>query len=230
MKKVLYCSLAVTALLCGLAWAVHGSNPRPTFENGKLMKVSPTHIQLGNPHDSDLKGPGASIDNHPTGISFYQRDWMRGNLGAVEFVHGKHSFVIDNVLSVLGVADKDLPGGIYDWNISFGVSPEQADTHEAALARMMKLLSELRASGWTRYIGTGHPRLTGKQAWGYRKVNSAYSLDSSYNWKALLPVELKEYHADRLKAEAALEAQGDTIDTAYQDPPINALQGSPANP
>ncbi len=55
--------------------------------------------------------------------------------------------MIDNVLSVLGFADKNLPEGIYKWSIDFGVSPEQADTHEAALARVMKLLSELRARG-----------------------------------------------------------------------------------
>lgn len=160
---------------------------------------------------------------------------------------------------------------------------------------MIKLFSELRTSGWVRYIDTNDPRLTGKQAWDYSKVSSIYSLDSSYtptleewaaavkkmphwkfyadgvyldvslsetnmggfvgkttyllsidikneydfygvgyfpgdaekmhNWKALLPAELQKYHADRLKTEAALKAQGYTIDTAYQDPPIRALQG-----
>ncbi|WP_321884767.1 hypothetical protein [Paraburkholderia bannensis] len=44
------------------------------------------------------------------------------------------------------------------------------------------------------------------------------------NWKALLPAELKKYHADRLKAEIALIARDYTIDTDYQDPAIKALQ------
>ncbi len=165
MKKILYISLIVGALLSGITLAVHDSVQHPTLNKDKRMNASPTHIRLGDPRDSELNGPGASVDKHPTGISFYQRNWMRGNLGTVEFVHGKYSFVIDNVLSVLGVADKDRSDGIYDWNISFGVSPEQADTHEAALARVMKLLSELRARGWVRYISIGHPRLTGKQVW-----------------------------------------------------------------
>lgn len=147
-------------------------------------------IELGDPKGSDLDGPGSSTDNHPSGITFYQREWQRGSLGTVEFVHGKHSFTIDNVLSVLGTDDRDVPEGIYDWSISFGVSPEQADTHEAALARMTKLFSNLRARGWARYIGANHPRLIGQQAWNYIKANPVYSLDSSYTptideWKAI---------------------------------------------
>ncbi len=178
MKKTIYYSLAVIAILCGIAWTVRGSIPRLTVENSKIMKTSPTRIQLGNPKDSDLNGPGASIDKHPTGINFYQRDWMRGNLGTVEFMHGKYSFMIDNVLSVLGVADNKLPDGVYEWNISFGVSPEQADTHEAALARMLKLLIRAaRPGAGLVTLASYHPRLTGKQAWDYMKINSAYSLD-----------------------------------------------------
>lgn len=264
------------------------------------MNVSPTLIRLGSPKDSDLNGLGSSIDNHPSGAKFYQREWMRGNLGNVEFVHGKGSFLLDNVLSVLAFADKDVPEGIYEWSVSFGVSPEQADTHEAARARVMKLLEQLRAAGWKRYIDTSMPRLTGRQAWNYLKTESSYSLDSSYtpsveewkialkdmpqwifnsdseylevsvmesnvggivgkttylltvdvkseyafyglgyfpgnaekihNWKALLPAELNKYHAMRLKTETALQAQGYTIDTTYQDPPVRALQASPASP
>ena len=44
------------------------------------------------------------------------------------------------------------------------------------------------------------------------------------NWKALLPAELQKYHAKRIATEAALKGQGYTIDTAYQDPPIQALK------
>ncbi len=51
MKKTLYCFLAAGALLCGLALAVRNSNPRLIVESGKLMKTSPTRIQLGDPKD-----------------------------------------------------------------------------------------------------------------------------------------------------------------------------------
>ena len=154
------------------------------------MKSSPMRIRLGDPKGSDLGGRGSSTDNHPSGLKFYQRSWERGSLGTVEFVHGKHSFMIDNVLSVLGMDDRDAPEGISDWNINFGVSPEQADTHEAALARMTKLFSDLRARGWVRFIQSSQPRLTGQQAWNYIGTNPVYSLDSSYmptidQWKAM---------------------------------------------
>ncbi len=163
MKKAFYFALVIGALLFSVVLAVYGSDPRPTPDNGNRMNTSPTRIRLGNPKDSDLNGPGASVDNHPTGISFYQRNWRRGNLGTVELVHGRHNFVVDNALSVLDSAIKTSRKESINGNISFGVSPEQADTHEAALARVMRLLADLRARGWARYIGTNHPRLTGKQ-------------------------------------------------------------------
>ncbi len=54
----------------------------------------------------------------------------------------------------------------------------------------------------------------------------AADAEKIHNWKKLIPAELQDYHADRVKIEAAPEAQGDTIDTTYQDPPIKALQQS----
>lgn len=88
--------------------------------------------------------------------------------------------MIDNVLSTLGFADKDVPDGIYQWSISFGVSPEQADTHEAARARVMNFLAQLRAEGWKRYIDVCDPRLSNRAAWQHFLSDSTYSLDSTY--------------------------------------------------
>ncbi|MGN6083507.1 hypothetical protein [Trinickia sp.] len=189
MKKYLYVSLTLAILVACAASTARPLPSNPTIGSSNNMKSSPMRIRLGDPKDSDLKGPGSSTDNHPSGMKFYQREWERGSLGTVEFMHGKHSFKIDNVLSVLGTDDQDVSEGIYDWSINFGVSSEQADTPEAALARMMKLFSDLRKNGWIRYIKTNHPRLTGQQTFDYIKINSIYSLDPNYTptiaeWKA----------------------------------------------
>jgi hypothetical protein len=291
------CALALLFVCGALMVRYYGS--ASTVGKASSAIALATQLRLGDPKNSDLDGPGSSIDNHPSGIVFYQREWRRGSLGIVEFLHGKHSFKVDNVLSVLGVDDRMLPDGIYQWEINFGVSPEQSDTHEAALSRMVRLLSDLKAKGWARYIGVNDPRLAGKDAWHYFSTNSEYSLDAAYvpkidewkavvkempqwnffadgvyldvslmesnmggfvgkatylisikvrseyafyglgffpgdaekihHWKTLLPAELQKYHADRLKVEAALKAQGYTIDTTYQDPPIKALQESSKN-
>ena len=191
MKTILSLILTLGVLVCGAALAVRYLPSHSTLGNDNDMKSSLMRIRLGAPKGSDLGGQGSSTDNHPSGMKFYQRSWERGSLGTVEFMHGKHSFTIDNVLSVLGMDDQDVPEGIYQWNINFGVSPEQADTHEAALARMMKLFSDLRARGWVRYIQSSLPRLSGQQAWNYLGVQSTYSLDPSYTstiaeWKAAL--------------------------------------------
>jgi hypothetical protein len=50
--------------------------------------------------------------------------------------------------------------------------------------------------------------------------------DQMRDWKALLPAELKRYHAIRMKTEAELKTQGYSIDTTYQDPAIRALASS----
>ncbi|SPB12993.1 hypothetical protein NOV72_00293 [Caballeronia novacaledonica] len=171
-------------------------------------------IRLGKPQLSDLNGSGSSIDNHPTGATFYQQVWQQGALGTVEFAHGPHSFVVENVLSILGSADKDVPEGIYDWNINFGVSPEEADTHEAARDRVMRFLSQLRAAGWKRYISTNRPRLGGKQAWQYNSLSSVdgiYSLDSTYiptieEWKSAVKNRPKwVFEADGVYLEVVVD-------------------------
>ncbi|CAB3726134.1 hypothetical protein LMG24076_05070 [Trinickia soli] len=189
MKTILSLILTLGVLVCGAALAVRYLPSHSTLGHDNDMKSSLMRIRLGDPKGSDLGGQGSSTDNHPSGMKFYQRSWERGSLGTVEFVHGKHSFTIDNVLSVLGMDDQDVPEGIYQWNINFGVSPEQADTHEAALARMIKLFSDLRARGWVRYIDIGDPRLTGKEAWDRLAIDSVYSLDPNYTptineWKS----------------------------------------------
>ncbi|GJH20868.1 hypothetical protein CBA19CS22_30020 [Caballeronia novacaledonica] len=194
MKKIFILVLLLTSILLGTWAAVQPSNGQPTSKHNKYMPSPRTLIRLGNPQLSDLNGPGSSVENHPTGTTFYQHTWTRGNLGTVEFAHVPNNFVVDNVLSVLGFADKDVPEGIYDWSVSFGVSPEQADTHEAARDRVMSLLAQLRAAGWKRYIDVGDPRLTGKQAWLYGvspKALGIYSFDSTYTptmeeWKSVL--------------------------------------------
>jgi hypothetical protein len=290
-------SLFVGGLVICIAAAVHFVVfSTPSFQSND-MQPNVTLVQLGDPKGSDLNGPGASVDNHPAGATFYQREWTRGNLGTVEYVQGNHSFVIHHVLGAMGSADKDVPEGIYAWNISFGISDEQADAHQQARDRTMAFLATLRSAGWKRYIDLEDPRLNGKEAWNYaasRAANWMYSLDSTYtptmdewikakgqspkwdfhadgahlrfsvmesnmggfvgkstylltldieneyafyatgyfpgdaekihNWKTLLPAELEKYHAMRIKTEAVLKAQGFTIDTTYQDPPIKALQ------
>jgi hypothetical protein len=294
MSKAPYLMLICGVFIASTPVFAQDRNPVSSRDIRAQTNSSPVILRLGEPLASDFDAPGASIDRHPTGAEFYQHEWMRGNLGFVQIADGKLGFPIDNVLSAIGMADKEVPGGIYEWSINAGVSPEQSDTPEAALNRVVKLLALIRERGWKRYISVDDPRLTGKEAWAYAKDNSEYSLDSAYtpnldewksmtkampqwvfqadgnylkvsisesnmggfadkatylitvslknefafyglgffpgdvkkidNWKALLPAELKKYHADRVKAETALKAHSYTIDTSYQDPAIKALQ------
>ena len=112
MKKTRFLSLIATLLLAAVAMAAYVWKPGPMPDNGRAANL-PTSIRLGEPKDSDFSGWGASVDNHPSGMRFYERDWVRGNPGVVEIEHGKYSFVIDIVLSATGVSDADIPGGVF---------------------------------------------------------------------------------------------------------------------
>ncbi|MFM0243265.1 hypothetical protein, partial [Paraburkholderia phytofirmans] len=212
MRIVLSKTLILGAFLFGVLMVAHNRCLPSSFPDGHTMSQSPTLIRLGKPQNSDLNGPGSSIDDHPTGARFYQREWTRGHLGTVEFVDNNRSLMIDNVLSILAFADKDVPEGIYKWNISFGVSSEQADTHEAARDRVLKLLAQLRSLGWNRYIDVGDPRLRGRAAWLYGSSFpvAIYSLDSEYaptqeEWNAMLRHDPRWiFYADGVYLEISL--------------------------
>ncbi len=116
-------------------------------------------------------------------MNFYQKEFPSDSHGTVEFAHGAHSFKVDNALSAIGTEDVDVSGGIFEWDITFSPTGQQADTPETARNRIMQFLSTLRAAGWKRYIDVDRPRLDGRQAWQYGTTGSAagdYSLDSTY--------------------------------------------------
>lgn len=183
-RRWLYAWLSVGTLAIGIASVAYFlKSGFPSYKDSNMQSTI-TLLRLGDPNRSDLKGSGASIDNHPSGAIFYQREWARGDLGTIEYAQEKNSFIVPNVLGTIGFADKDLPQeGIYNWDISFGVSAEQADVHQIARDRVMAFLAELRNAGWKRFVPTHRPRLSGRQAWLYAASDSVdwtYSLDSTY--------------------------------------------------
>jgi hypothetical protein len=182
-KKLAYFSVCLGAIAICIAAATHFLNFSSLSSKGTNMPPTLTLVRLGDPKGSDLAGVGSSVDNHPTGAMFYQREWTGGKLGVVEYEQGKHSFTVENVLGAIGFADKDEPEGIYSWDISFGVSAEQAETHQFSRDRVMAFLANLRAAGWKRFIEPHRPRINGRQAWNYAAspaVDWIYSLDSTY--------------------------------------------------
>lgn len=157
------------------------------------MIDSTSMIRLGDPSLSSLDGPGKSVDRHPAGLNFYQKEFGTDSAGTVEFMNGSNSFTVHHVLSILGTEDMDVPVGIFDWTIFFGVSENQVDTPQAARDSLMRFFAMLRAAGWKRYIDVEQPRLGGQQAWHYnttRESAGIYSLDSAYvptleEWSAM---------------------------------------------
>ncbi|WP_321818358.1 MULTISPECIES: hypothetical protein [unclassified Paraburkholderia] len=265
------------------------------------MNESAATLQFGAPGLSRVDG--LNTDNHPAGVSFYESQFTQADHKRVTFEAGKHSFQVDKVISLMGIADNRVPGGIYEWQITSTFSDNQVESPEVARDGMMQLLARLHAAGWRRFIDSGSPRLTGEQAWHYGTSadgKGVYPLDPSYkpdldewsagedsmpswtlyangtyievslqasgmagvagkktylvnidvkneyafyalgyfpgdsekmrHWEKFIPAVLAKAHAKRLATEATLKAQGYTIDSNYEDPPIRALEEAAGRP
>ncbi|NIE66061.1 hypothetical protein [Burkholderia sp. Ax-1719] len=291
--------IATLAITAGVALAIcfAKTNSLPTSK----MSESAVTLQLGDPSLSKITG--LKTDNHPTGMDFYEADFSQADHQTITIESGKNSFQVNNVISLMGAADKDVPGGIFEWKSTSTFSDKQVESPEVARDGMMQILARLEAAGWRRFIDNESPRLTGEQAWHYgtsAEGKGVYPLDPSYkpdleewragedsmpswtlyangtyieislqasgmagvagkktylvnidvkneyafyalgyfpgdsekmrHWEKYIPAVLAKAHAKRLATEATLKAQGYTIDTTYEDPPIKALQDAAGKP
>jgi hypothetical protein len=300
MRIRITCKIVATVVIAAGAIAVLCFAKTISLSSSQMNESAAT-LQFGAPGLSRVDG--LNSDNHPTGVSFYEGHFTQADHKGVTFEAGKHSFQVDNVISLMGIADNRVPGGIYEWDITSTFSDKQVESPEVARDGMMQLLARLQAAGWRRFIYSGSPRLTGEQAWNYgtsAEGKGVYPLDPSYkpdleewragedsmpswtlyangtyieislqasgmagvagkktylvtidvkneygfyapgyfpgdpekmrHWEKYIPAVLAKAHAKRLATEATLKAQGYTIDTTYEDPPIKALQDAAGKP
>jgi len=182
MKRTILVIFCVLCAVSAAVWRV-GHNGNSFLNSDKSMIGSTSIIRLGDPTLSNLDGAGKSVDRHPVGLNFYQKEFSTNNPGKAEFIHGQYSFSVDHVLSLIGTEDREVPGGIFEWSINFGLSDNQVDAPDVARDGLTRFFAKLRAAGWKRNIDVDQPRLNGQQAWYYGTtgdVAGIYSLDSTY--------------------------------------------------
>jgi len=131
------------------------------------------------------------IDKQPAGMSFHEKDWDDDSLGTVELIHGKHSFIINNVMSLTGSEDLDFQqNGIDNFRIKAGITKPELIGHTEALTLVHDIFKDLLSRGWKPLTENYDPRLQGRESYEYLASNIIYSPDPSYllsldEWMAL---------------------------------------------
>lgn len=144
-------------------------------------------IKLGiQPHDfiqSNGLDAKKNVNEQPAGMNFYQHRWPSENRGSVFFEHGKYSFQLVNVLSVMGVENLDYPDkGLYEFSINAGGAPQSLDFHDAIRKRFLTFLQELKEKGWGSYLYYSDPRLLPDDAIKYVLTeDSFYAIPLGYS-------------------------------------------------
>ena len=116
------------------------------------------------------------------GASFYSIDWNPPQKGIVTFEHGKHTFVIENVLGLIGYQSADFSEeGVLQFDITTGITGPDGIAHDEARQQMFAILQRISQAGWKVFIQRDDPRLRGKDALDYvLTTSSASSLDATY--------------------------------------------------
>lgn len=156
-----------------------------TQQKATLMPQQVTLI-IGEQGDSLFKRyPNIlRIDRQPAGLDFYQIDWDKRPRGIVTVAHGKHSFMIEDVLGIMGVYNHDTSSeGITDFEIKSGMSepPPSLIPHDQARLKTYAILQNILHAGWQPFIWRDEPRLKGKIRQDYvLHDQSADGLDPNY--------------------------------------------------
>ncbi|TCV90686.1 hypothetical protein [Sulfurirhabdus autotrophica] len=122
------------------------------------------------------------IQHQPAGVNFYDVDWKQATPGSVTIEHGKYSFVIENVMSVMAGQDlgDEANEGLTEFSINAGITAPDRIPHDEARLKMYAILQQIVQAGWQMNITRSMPRLRGKDALDYQLVDDYTSLDASY--------------------------------------------------
>ena len=144
-------------------------------------------VKLGIQPDEYIKlnglDPKSNIDEQPAGLNFYEKDWPSDSRGKVYVDHEKHSFILKNMLTAVGVENVSFPErGIKSYNLNGGGASQSLDFHDAIRKRFLLFLQELKEKQWEPYIYFSDPRLPESEAVRYLlEEDDYYTIPLSYS-------------------------------------------------
>jgi hypothetical protein len=153
---------------------------------GEDKKMADTfEIRLGMQGDefseANHLGGRTKIDRQPAGLNFHEHDWPSNDRGRVTVKNGSASFLIPDVLSVMGTEDADKKEkGIYHYSVNFGMAGGGDVEHDAVRKEFTDFLKSIESAGWRRVISYTDPRLSGEAAYQYYLDKPLYSFPLDY--------------------------------------------------
>ncbi len=144
-------------------------------------------IKIGEQGENFLKRNNLPSKNHitkqPAGLNFYRHRWPIHSHGEVIIEHGKYSFTLPYVLSIMGTEDAEhMDAGLAAFDINAGITATDTVAPNEARKAFIALLQKLLSLGWKPLISYDSPRLTGEQAYLYSaQENDYFALPADYS-------------------------------------------------
>ncbi len=191
------------------------------------MSNTPIVLKLGERGQKYLERNKLDKKNHtdkqPAGINFYEKHWDSKSTGSAHFEHGKFSFDIPFVLSVVGMEDTDRADeGISNFDIYAKITEKNTIQHDTAKKEFFDFLRSLASIGWKQEIHYSMPRLTGMQGYMYTKEeDNYYGLPIDYEpsmdeWMELPRKGLWFFYADNVFLKIRFQREEESTDPEKQ--------------
>ena len=163
------------------------------------------------------------VNKQPAGLNFYKINWDSYPQGVVKIEHGQHSFVLENVLGIMGSQDLEIPQeGIDEFSIymSLAGTPQGLISHDEARLKTYALLKKIELTGWRNLISEDDPRITGKDRLNYvLKVSNLIGLDTKYiptleEWMSIENLTSWTFYADHQYLRVDFKRERTLLDPA----------------
>ena len=223
MKRNLVLAFLLLATLGGGAYFFNPSNADHKMSSNIPDSIS---IQVGEAATSFVhRYPFVKIQKQPAGMNFYDIDpdaERPKRTIKVQIDHGKHSFEVPEVLSILGSEDLSYPlEGIDTFSLHAGVSPAEQVMHNDAKRYFFALLNKIKAAGWQADLSRSDPRLFSKDALHELLTNkeaSEFNLSVGYEPTLAEWMQLRDRTSWQFYAEGVFLSVTFNRDSDHMDP------------
>jgi hypothetical protein len=209
MLRKLATSILVACTLAGCQDKPATAGIRPDMAQTKQEVKTMTQqvsIKIGEQGKDWLSRYSALVKSYkPTpNVTSFAADWNEKPRGIVKIDHGKHSFEIDDVLSISSMQVAVHDGeGLFQYSVNAGITAPDLIAHDEARDKLYAILKAIEQKGWKVVTPRGDPRIKGTDRFSYVLKKDKYiGLDTSYvpsldEWMNLENLSSWNFYVDR---------------------------------